>query len=124
MQNILGKLLLGIAITIPLRFVPLKASEHGHRQCSNRTLKGSYGLYADGTVIGVGPTAVIAIFTYDGEGNLTGTGTSKVNGNVAHFTLTGTYAVDQDCNVSDSVLFPSGATATHEYVIHLSHRIS
>jgi len=32
-------------------------------QCSNRTLKGSYGLYADGTVIGVGPTAVIAIFT-------------------------------------------------------------
>ena len=94
----------------------LSAGGHG-RHCSNTTLKGSYGLYADGTVIGVGPTAVIAIFTYDGEGNLTGTGTSKVNGNVAHFTLTGTYAVDQDCNVSDSVLFPSGATATHEYVI-------
>ena len=87
------------------------------RQCSNETLKGSYGLYADGTVIGVGPNAVIAIFTYDGQGNLTGTGTSKVNGNVSHFTLTGTYAVDGDCNVSDTVLFPSGATAMHEYVI-------
>ena len=117
MRNILGKLLLGIAITIPLGFVPLKAGEHGHRQCSNRTLNGSYGLYADGTVIGVGPTAVIAIFTYDGEGNLTGTGTSKVNGNVSHFTLTGTYTVDEECRASDNVLFPSGATATHEYVI-------
>jgi hypothetical protein len=95
----------------------LSAGENGTGQCSNRTLKGSYGLYGDGTVIGVGPTAVIAIFTYDGAGNLTGTGTSKVNGNVSHFTLTGTYAVDEDCNVSDTVLFPSGATATHEYVI-------
>jgi len=64
-----------------------------------------------------GPNAVIALFTYDGEGNLTGTGTSKVNGNVSHFTLTGTYAVDEDYNVSDTVLFPGGATATHQSVI-------
>jgi hypothetical protein len=95
----------------------LVANDHNFGQCSICTLKGSYGLYADGTVVGVGPSAVIAIFTYDGEGNLTGTGTSKVNGNVSHFTLTGTYTVDGDCNVSDTVLFPSGATATHEYVI-------
>ena len=95
----------------------LSAGENGTRQCSNGTLKGSYGLYHDGTVIGVGPTAVIAIFTYDGEGNLTGTGTSKVNGNVTHFTLIGTYTVNENCNVSDAVVFPSGATATHEYVI-------
>jgi hypothetical protein len=102
-------------ITVFLFASTLTADAFG--QCSNRTLKGSYGLYADGTVIGVGPTAVIAIFTYDGQGNLTGTGTSKTNGNVAHFTLTGTYTVDADCNVSDTVLFPSGATAMHEYVI-------
>jgi hypothetical protein len=104
-------------ITVFLFASTLRASEQGDRQCSNRTLKGSYGLYGDGTVIGVGPNAVIALFTYDGEGNLTGTGTSKVNGNVSHFTLTGTYAVDADCNVSDTVLFPSGATATHQSVI-------
>ena len=89
----------------------------GFGQCSNRTLKGGYGLYADGTVIGVGPSAVIAIFTYDGQGNLTGTGTSKTNGNVSHFTLTGTYTVDEDCNGSETLLFPSGATALHEGVI-------
>ena len=95
----------------------LTAEDHFIRQCSNRTLNGSYGLYADGTVVGVGPTAVIATFTYDGFGNLTGTGTSKTNGNVVHFTLTGTYTVDENCSVADTVLFPSGASATHEYVI-------
>jgi len=114
--RVLGSVTLS-TIAVFLFASTLSAGEDGSRQCSNRTLKGSYGLYADGTVIGVGPTAVIAIFTYDGEGNLTGTGTSKVNGNVSHFTLTGTYTVDEDCNVSDTVLFPSGATATHEYVI-------
>ena len=95
----------------------LTAKEYYLGQCSNRTLKGSYGIYADGTVIGVGPTAVIAIFTYDGEGHLTGTGTSKTNGNVAHFTLTGIYTVDENCNESDTITFPSGATANHESVI-------
>ena len=105
------------AVAMVLFTSTLTADDHHFGQCSNRTLKGSYGLYADGAVIGVGPTAVIAIFTYDGHGNLTGTGTSKTNGNVAHFTLTGTYTVDADCNASDTVLFPSGATALHEYVI-------
>ena len=104
-----------IALVILTSTVTANDRRLGH--CSNRTLKGSYGLYADGAVIGVGPTAVIAIFTYDGEGNLTGTGTAKTNGNVSHFTLTGTYAVDPDCNASDVVLFPSGTTANHEYVI-------
>ncbi len=104
-------------IALVLLASTLAADHRRFRQCSNRTLKGSYGIYADGAVIGVGPTAVIAIFTYDGEGNLTGTGTSKTNGNVAHFTLTGTYTVDADCNASDVVVFPSGSTADHEYVI-------
>jgi hypothetical protein len=105
------------AIALVLFTSTLTANERRFGRCTTRTLKGSYGLYADGAVIGVGPTAVIAIFTYDGEGNLTGTGTSKTNGNVAQFTLTGTYTVDADCNASDIVLFPSGATAAHEYVI-------
>ena len=102
------------AIAMVLLTSTLTANERRFQRCSTRTLEGSYGLYADGAVVGVGPTAVIAIFTYDGDGNLTGTGTSKTNGNVAHFTLTGTYTVDADCNASDVVLFPSGATAAHE----------
>lgn len=116
LSKMLQTLLLS-AVVIILFTSALSANDDNIRQCSNRILKGSYGLYADGTVIGVGPSAVIAIFTYDGQGNLTGTGTSKTNGNVAHFTLTGTYTVDEDCNLSETLLFPSGATALHEGVI-------
>ena len=119
-MNSLSKMLQALlcsAIAMVLLASTLTADDRRFGHCSIRTLKGSYGLYADGAVIGVGPTAVIAIFTYDGEGNLTGTGTSKTNGNVSHFTLTGTYTVDADCNASDVVVFPSGSTADHEYVI-------
>src|SRR5258707_772256 len=106
-----------MAIVMLLFASTLTADEHGLSSCSNRSLKGSYGLYGSGTVIGVGPTALIARFTFDGAGNLTGTVASKVNGNNASFTLTGTYVVDEDCNVSDSVSLSNGATATHQYVI-------
>jgi hypothetical protein len=116
LSKMLQTLLLSTVVII-LFTSALSANDDNFRQCSNRILKGSYGLYADGTVIGVGPSALIAIFTYDGQGNLTGTGTSKTNGNVSHFTLTGTYTVDEDCNVSETLLFPSGATALHECVI-------
>jgi hypothetical protein len=119
-KHSLSKMLQTLSLSTGLTILftgAVSANDDDFRQCSNRTLKGSYGLYADGTVIGVGPTAVIAIFTYDGEGNLTGTGTSRVNGNVSHFTLTGSYTVDGDCNATDTVLFPSGATGMHEYVI-------
>ena len=119
-QHNLSKMLQALslsAIAMVLLASTLTATDRRFGQCSTRTLKGSYGIFADGTVVGVGPTAVIAIFTYDGEGNLTGTGTSKTNGIVAHFTLTGTYTVDEDCNASDVVVFPSGSMADHEYVI-------
>lgn len=95
----------------------LTAKESYIGQCSNRTLKGSFGVYADGTIIGVGPTAFIAIFTYDGERNVTGTGTPKTNGNVAHITFTGTYTVDENCNVSQIILTSNGVTIMHELVI-------
>jgi len=45
---------------------------HKHRQCSNATLNGTYGLHATGTVIGVGDFAAVGRFTFDGKGHLTG----------------------------------------------------
>ncbi len=108
-QHNLSKMLQALSLSAIAMVLPgstLTATDRRFGHCSTRTLNGSYGIYADGAVIGVGPTAVIAIFTYDGEGNLTGTGTSKTNGNVSHFTLTGTYTVDADCNASDVVRVP------------------
>ena len=37
-------------------------------ECSNASIKGTYGLSCEGTVVGVGPLAVIGVFTADGNG--------------------------------------------------------
>jgi hypothetical protein len=81
----------------------LIAGEHGNGQCSNATLKGSYGLHATGTIIGIGDFAAIGRFTFDGKGNLTGKLFVRVNGNnLEPPEFTGTYSVNPDCTVSDS----------------------
>ena len=36
-------------------------------QCSNAILNGTYSLYANGTVIGVGPVGLVAVLKYDGR---------------------------------------------------------
>jgi hypothetical protein len=93
------------------------APAYGKGRCSDATLNGSYGVSASGTVIGVGPVALVGVLDYDGKGNLTGTIFQKVNGNNVEVTLTGTYAVDSSCLVSDTIVTSTGQTATHESVI-------
>jgi hypothetical protein len=88
------------------------------RGCSDASLKGSYGLHATGTVLGVGPFAAVGVFSFDGAGNLAGTLTSRVNVNTfLRETLTGVYTVTADCIVSDTWNFSSGETSQHESVI-------
>ena len=81
----------------------LIAGEHGNGQCSNATLKGSYGLHATGTIIGVGDFAAVGRFTFDGNGSLTGKLFVRVAGNNREPpAFTGTYSVSPDCTVTDS----------------------
>src|SRR4029453_5418328 len=37
------------------------------RECSNASIKGTYGFSCEGTIVGVGPIAVIGVFTADGN---------------------------------------------------------
>ena len=87
----------------------------GH--CLNATLRGKYVVQASGTIVGVGPVAVVAIFNYDGNGNLTETAYQKLNGNYSQITASGTYAVDDSCVVTDTLLTPAGQSITHTAVI-------
>src|SRR6476661_5822949 len=81
----------------------LVAGEHDNGQCSNATLKGSYGLHATGTITGVGDFAAVGQFTFDGNGNLTGKLFVRVAGNnMEPPAFTGTYSVSPDCIVTDS----------------------
>ena len=86
--------------------------------CSDASLRGSYGLHATGSVLGVGPFAAVGVFSFDGAGHLTGTLTSRVNGNTfSREILTGAYSVTSDCFVSDTWSFASGETSQHESVL-------
>jgi hypothetical protein len=77
--------------------------------CSNRTLKGRYGIKGDGIVPSgpppapLVPFAMIGIETLDGEGNLTDDATTSLNGLVASNVNPGTYSINEDCTGTYSV---------------------
>ena len=72
------------------------------RECSNRTLRGEYGLVGTGTrALGPGATetfTTVSMVTYDGEGKFTAVGTShgQTTG-VRGGPVSGTYHVNADC---------------------------
>ena len=69
--------------------------------CSNASIKGTYGLSCEGTVVEVGPIAVIGVFTADGDGNGSEVETISFNGDIfqgVNFTVT--YTVNADCTGS------------------------
>jgi len=69
--------------------------------CSNNSLKGTYGLSCEGTVVGVGPLAVVGVFTADGKGNGSEVETISFNGVITTgATFTVTYTVNADCTGS------------------------
>ena len=69
--------------------------------CSNNSLKGTYGLSCEGTVVGVGPLAVIGVFSADGNGNGSEVETISFNGMITTgATFTVTYTVNADCTGS------------------------
>ena len=82
-----------------LGIVP-QVQAHGG-ECSNASIKGSYGLSCEGTVVGVGPLAVIGVFTADGHGNGSEIETLSFNGVITTgATFTVTYTVNADCTGS------------------------
>ena len=98
-------------------FVLFGGAAHGAEQCSNAILNGTYSLYANGTVIGVGPVGLVAVLKFDGRSTLTGIVFQRVNGNIVQFTVTGTYSVDSNCIYTDTTFASTGQTATHTAVV-------
>src|SRR6267378_5254949 len=78
-------------------------AEHG---CTLATLKGTWGVTFDGTIVGFGPIAIVGVATFDGAGNWSRDERAVVNGNVLPRELiTGTYTVNNNCTgtTSDSI---------------------
>jgi hypothetical protein len=103
----LRNLLLQLTLVVLSFVIGTQAEDRAN--CSNATLRGSYGLHATGSVIGVGDFAAVGRFTFDGNGNLTANLFVRLNGNnVEPPQFTGTYSVSPDCTVTDSWLGSRG----------------
>lgn len=75
-------------------------------QCTNASLRGTYGFVARGTTLAgsplpaalQGPFASGGVSTFDGQGNVFLTSTSSFNGVIQPVEVRGTYQVNSDCS--------------------------
>jgi hypothetical protein len=96
------------------RFVPLlitlfalSAASATHasdaRSCSTASIAGKFGFTTTGSIPAIGPVAATGLFTQDTSGNITGTQTRSLNGDIADETFTGTATVNPDCTGTDTI---------------------
>ncbi len=90
--------------------------------CSLATLKGTYGVLEQGTIVAQLPffpppplpVVLAANATYDGAGNESGTFKISVGGGPIAGTFTGTYTVSSDCTYAEEfVATPPGGAPLH-----------
>jgi hypothetical protein len=96
-------------------FVAMISVGFASATCSNASLKGSYGALEFG---GNGQSGVtLTHYVADGNGNLSGSLTTSVNGAISTNTFTGTYSISNNCTGSLTLTFPTGLTANKNLVI-------
>ena len=88
-----------------LSLTPAAHAKDGH-ECSQGSLKGSYGYAFSGlqfpsapSAVGAGPVSAAGLMVFDGQGGLTAQDTFN-NGVISRRTGTGTYTVGSDCTGS------------------------
>jgi hypothetical protein len=87
-------------------------------QCSNASIKGTYGFSCEGAVVGLGPIAVIGVLTADGNGNGSEVETISLNGAISQgVPFTVTYTVNADCTGSFVSTGPDGSVFHNDFVI-------
>ena len=88
------------------------------RECSNASIKGTYGFSCEGTVVGLGPLAVIGVLTADGNGKGSEVETISLNGVISRgVPFTFTYTVNADCTGSFVSTGPDGMPFHNDFVI-------
>jgi hypothetical protein len=105
-----ASLMAALALTVP-RALMANEDEHG-RVCSNRTLRGDYGILVSG-IAPTGPTQTerfvgTALRTYDGRGTFTHIANThgQISGTVVDSHESGTYEVNADCTGTATLFIP------------------
>jgi hypothetical protein len=112
------------AVAMPIRVAAHQQSGKV-KECSNATLRGSFGYTGTGTLLDsyvpppfAGPFAEVGRQTFDGNGNTDATATLSANGNIVKVTIEGTYTVNPDCTGTLTLnVSPLGATVHADFVI-------
>jgi hypothetical protein len=92
-----------------------------NKGCNNATLQGTFAYTVTGAFVAapapLGPYAEAGAQVFDGNGNMTITGMSNANGNVAPAASTGTYTVNPDCTGTFMYQVAPGISAHYFFVI-------
>jgi len=104
-----------LTTVLALTSAPLAQGAEG---CTTANLKGNFGGILTGSVIGVGPIALVTTVTFDGAGGWSYDETGNINGNpIPNQHFTGNYSVTANCagstkdsggNTTDFVIVGSG----------------
>jgi hypothetical protein len=102
----------------------LVAQEHPDKECSNDTLRGSFGYTSTGTLLPsfvpapyAGPFAEVGRQTFDGRGNTDATAFTSSNGNPQAVTVAGTYTVNPDCTGTMTLYVAPFGSTVHAYFV-------
>lgn len=99
--------MLGVVFAATLLMSVSAAAQGGGASCSLARAAGTYAVSDSGTIIGVGPTGVglraaVGLLTLEPSGNLKGSVTANISGDIANSSLSGTYTVASDCTGTTS----------------------
>ena len=98
-----------IAFAAASVLILLSTSYAQSRHCSAALVAGKWAFTTTGTIPIVGPVSAVGIFTADSSGNLVGSQTRSLNGDIADETFTGTATVNADCTGVDVIqVYESG----------------
>jgi hypothetical protein len=89
------------------------AQSQGKETCTDAGVKGTFGVLASGNFTGVGNVAFSGQITLDGAGNLSGTDSGSIAGQIfTDASVSGTYSVNSNCTGS-ATLQVTGEAAQH-----------
>jgi len=92
------------------------AFAQGTATCTNLGVKHTYSLEATGIFLSAGQMAASGQLVLNGEGSLTGTLTSSVNGAISSLPVTGTYQINSNCT-GTATFTPEGQSAINISVV-------
>ena len=108
MKRNVGSTTIVLAVTLVLGAAgSAQANDSAH--CSRASVAGKWAFTTTGSIPAIGAVAAVGSYTADTSGNLKGSQTRSLDGDVADETFTGTAIVNPDCTGTDTIqVFESG----------------